>query len=109
MGKTSNGARTRGGSKIPSRRGADFPGAPTYDFAKFSKKLIEIEKILGRRRVPLSILIQVNARNYPFQRSKISQEFSIKDATIKEVNVTETDCQKSVSTTNYIWNKNAFQ
>ena len=25
-------------------------GAPTYDFAKFSKKLDEIEKILGRRR-----------------------------------------------------------
>ena len=29
---------------------ADPPGASTYDFAKFPKKLHEIEKILGRRR-----------------------------------------------------------
>ena len=34
--------------------GASPPtGAPTYDFAKFSEKLHEIKKILGRRgRVP---------------------------------------------------------
>ena len=29
--------------------GANPPGAPTYDFAKFCEKLYEIEKILGRR------------------------------------------------------------
>ena len=33
----------RGGFRIPRRR-----GAPTYDFKIFSKKLHEIEKILGR-------------------------------------------------------------
>ena len=45
--------KSRGGSKIPCRRGADPPGgAPTYDFVKFSRKLHEIEKILGRRGAP---------------------------------------------------------
>ena len=41
----------RGGSRIPRRRGRQPSrvGAPTYDFAKFRKKLHEIEKILGRR------------------------------------------------------------
>ena len=39
----------RGGSRIPHRRGADPPwGAHTYDFVKFSKKMHEIEKMLGR-------------------------------------------------------------
>ena len=38
---------TRGGSKIPRWRGTTPPGggAPTYDFATFSNKLQEIEKI----------------------------------------------------------------
>ena len=40
----------RGGYRIPRRRGRQpSGGAPTYDFAKFSEKLHEIEKILGRR------------------------------------------------------------
>ena len=43
----------RGGSRIPRRRGRQPSGggwgAPTYDFAKFRKKLHEIEKTLGRR------------------------------------------------------------
>ena len=35
---------------FPVGGGADpLGGAPTYDFVKFSKKLYEIEKILGRR------------------------------------------------------------
>ena len=40
----------RGGSRIPHRRGhqPSRGGAPTYDFAKISEKLHEIEKILGR-------------------------------------------------------------
>ena len=42
---------TRGGSRIPRRRGRQPSRgrAPTYDFAKFCEKLYEIEKILGRR------------------------------------------------------------
>ena len=36
------GEACRGGYKIPRRR------APTYDFVKFSEKLHEIEKMLGR-------------------------------------------------------------
>ena len=46
----------RGGSRIPVVVGADpagWGGAPTYDFAKFSKILYEIEEILdvgGARR-----------------------------------------------------------
>ena len=44
---------TRGGSRIPRRRGRQpSGGAPTYDFAKFCEKLHEIEKILGRRAPP---------------------------------------------------------
>ena len=40
----------RGGSRIPRRRWRQpSREAPTYDFAKFSEKLHEIEKILGRR------------------------------------------------------------
>ena len=41
-----------GGSRISPRRGRQLPrGAPTYDFAKFSQKLHEIERIWppGRR------------------------------------------------------------
>ena len=37
-----------GGSRISPRRGRQLPGgggAPTYDFAKFSQKLHEIERI----------------------------------------------------------------
>ena len=38
----------RGGSRIPRRRGRQqSSGVPTYEFAKFSEKLHEIEKILG--------------------------------------------------------------
>ena len=37
---------TSGGSRISPRRGRQLPrGAPTYDFAKFSQKLHEIERI----------------------------------------------------------------
>ena len=36
----------RGGYRIPHRRGCQPYRGPTYDFAKFSKKLHEIEKIL---------------------------------------------------------------
>ena len=37
---------TSGGSRISPRRGCQLPGGePTYDFAKFSQKLNEIEKI----------------------------------------------------------------
>ena len=37
---------------FPVEVGANIPGgAPKYDFAKFSKKLHEIENILGRRGV----------------------------------------------------------
>ena len=38
-----------GGSRLPRRRGRQPSRrrAPTYDFPKFSKKLFEIEKILG--------------------------------------------------------------
>ena len=43
----------RDGSRIPWRRGRrPSGGAPTYDFVKFSEKLHEIEKILGRRGAP---------------------------------------------------------
>ena len=45
----------RGGSRIPRRRGrqpSKGGGAPTYDFAKFCKKLHEIEEILGRAGIP---------------------------------------------------------
>ena len=38
---------TSGGSRISPRRGRQLPGgggAPTYDFAKFSQKMHEIEK-----------------------------------------------------------------
>ena len=35
---------------FPVGGGANHPGESTYDFAKFSKKLHEIEKILGARR-----------------------------------------------------------
>ena len=47
-------SKTRGGSRIPRWRGANPPGegAPTYDFATFSKKLHEIEKILDRKGAP---------------------------------------------------------
>ena len=39
----------RSGSKTPHVGGdANLPGVPTYDFAKFSKKLHEIEKSLDR-------------------------------------------------------------
>ena len=47
-----------GGSRIFPRRGRQLPrGAPTYDFAKFSQKLHEIERIWaprggGEARVP---------------------------------------------------------
>ena len=34
---------------FPVGGGANPRGAPTYDFVKFSEKLHEIEKILGRR------------------------------------------------------------
>ena len=37
---------------FPVGRGANPPGAPTYDFVKFSEKLHEIEKILVRRGAP---------------------------------------------------------
>ena len=41
--------KSRGGSRIPRRRGRQpSGGAPTYEIAKFSKKLHEIEKISGR-------------------------------------------------------------
>ena len=43
---------TRGGSRIPRRRGRQLSGgwgAPTYEIAKFSEKLHKIEKISGRR------------------------------------------------------------
>ena len=42
------------GSRIPRRRGGPTlqDGAPTYDFAKFSEKLHEIEKILGHGGTP---------------------------------------------------------
>ena len=33
---------------FPVGGGANLGGAPTYDFVKFSQKLHEIEKILGR-------------------------------------------------------------
>ena len=33
---------------FPVGGSANPPGAPTYDFAKFSKKMHEIETILGR-------------------------------------------------------------
>ena len=33
-------------------------GAPTYDFAKFSKKLHEIEKILGQGRCARDVLLR---------------------------------------------------
>ena len=49
---------------FPVERGVNPPGAPTYDFAKFSKKLHEIEKILGRRGSPL---------DSPLINSKFSQ------------------------------------
>ena len=39
-----------GGSRISPRRGRQLPGgAPTYDFAKISQKLHEIERILTPR------------------------------------------------------------
>ena len=41
------GKQFRCGSRIP------VGGAPTYDFAKFSEKLHEIEKILGGGPLPL--------------------------------------------------------
>ena len=45
-----------GGSRISPRRGCQLPGgAPTYEFAKFSQKLHEIERIWtpgGGARVP---------------------------------------------------------
>ena len=38
---------------FPVGGGANPPvGVPTYDFAKFCKKLHEIEKIFGHREVP---------------------------------------------------------
>ena len=39
-----------GGSRISPRRGRQLPrgGAPTYDFAKISQKLHEIERIWGK-------------------------------------------------------------
>ena len=47
---------------FPIGGGAKPPGGPTYDFAKFSKKLHEIEKILVCRGVhtggsPLDLLL----------------------------------------------------
>ena len=53
---TFNNMLGRGGSRISRRRGRRRYGggggglAPTYDFDKFSEKLHEIEKILGRWR-----------------------------------------------------------
>ena len=44
-----NMAPSRCGSRIPCRRGRRLSGGATYDFVKFSKKLHEVEKILGRR------------------------------------------------------------
>ena len=42
-------AESSGGSRISPRRGRQLPkGAPTYDFAKFSQKLHEIERIWTR-------------------------------------------------------------
>ena len=38
---------TTDGYRIPCRRGADPPGAPTYNSAEFSKKMHEIEKFLA--------------------------------------------------------------
>ena len=53
FGKLSARARITisGGSRISPRRGRQLPrgGAPTYDFAKFSPKLHEIERIWAPR------------------------------------------------------------
>ena len=60
--------------------GADPPrwrGRPTYDFVKFSKKLHEIEKILGRRGVasPLrSATAEINQIVMLIISPKISEE-----------------------------------
>ena len=44
---------SRGGSRIPRRRGRQpSGGAPTYEIAKFSETLHEIEKILGHSGDP---------------------------------------------------------
>ena len=45
-----NNKEISGGSRISPRRGRQLPrGAPTYDFAKFSQKLHEIERIWAPR------------------------------------------------------------
>ena len=44
-----------GGSRIPYRRGADLPGEPTYNFAKFSpQKCMKLRNVwvVGGRRAP---------------------------------------------------------
>ena len=55
-----------GGSRISPRRGHQLPGggAPTYDFAIFSQKLHEIERIWAPRlahipRAPLDLVILI--------------------------------------------------
>ena len=46
---SSNGSCTGADTGFPVGGGADpMGGAPTYDFVKFSEKLHEIEKLLGR-------------------------------------------------------------
>ena len=50
MEKKSSFRRISGGSRISPRRGRQLSrGAPTYDFAKFSQKLHEIERIWAPR------------------------------------------------------------
>ena len=46
------GAFTRADPGFPVGGAPTLGGTPTYDFAKFFKKLHEIEKILGRRGAP---------------------------------------------------------
>ena len=67
---------TRGGSRIPRRRGRQpSGGAPTYDFAKFCEKLPEIEKILGRRggRSPLNPPLMANRNLADFNQAKMAE------------------------------------
>ena len=53
VGSRKNCVVNSGGSRISPRRGLQLPrGAPTYDLAKFSQKLHEIERIWARPSRP---------------------------------------------------------
>ena len=81
-----------GGSRISSRRGRQLPrGAPTYDFAKFSQKLHEIERIStpggGREgRAPLRSATGLSLMSHQYDQSLLDIVFFGREGLIHKNN-----------------------